>query len=233
MALVDAVRIRLERHPQVRRRIGREAPGQNADDGRRLAVNGNGAAQNRPLAPQPRLPESVAQHRHRRAVGQVLLRGERAAHHRRRAEHAEKTFRNPLLLGLLRAVAGAERRAGGPLPVQRHRLERLVLPPHHVLGNRVGEAVVGSAVIPAHPHDAVRLGIGKRLQQYVIDHREDRRVGADAERQRRHRDRSESRDCRASSGRQNEDLRPGFAYAGQREDGRKSCRRKGSGIGDR
>ena len=86
-------------------------------------------------------------------------------------------------LHCLGRIARAHVHRQSPEIVQRQRVEHIVLPPRHVLGDGIRIADTG-AKLAAELHDSVGLRVRQRLQEDSIHDREDRRVGADAEGQR-------------------------------------------------
>jgi hypothetical protein len=146
-----------------------------ADHGEGIAVEGDGAADDRGIGPEVRLPGAVAQHDH------LLVRPlERASEHRSPAEHREET-RGRVGDGDARRVLGDER----DLPVEpgadagdalRAGAQVLEVGPGYLLDAPFGGDFV-------EPEQAVGFGIGQRPEQHRVDHAEHERVGGDHQRQ--------------------------------------------------
>ena len=117
---------------------------------------------------------------------------ERAAGNRRDAKHVEDACRHPLArhrFGV--AVAAGHHHAADVRRKAGDLLERPAarVPVEHVR-RRCEASRVASQRLPDRDQP-IGVGVGQRPQQRRVDQREDRAVGADAERQRRHRDRRE------------------------------------------
>jgi hypothetical protein len=93
---------------------------------------------------------------------------------------------------LLRPIAAAQIQPRTLEVVRGDRVERLRARPGHVFRDRLG-ALRPSLELAAQPHEAIRFRVRQRLQQHGVDHREDRGVRADPERQRGHGDQAEAR----------------------------------------
>ena len=165
-----------------------EALGENAENGVRLAIEQDGAADDTLVAAQPRLPHFMREHGHRRAVRHIFGLSEGAARLRVHAEDLEEARGNRKRLHLLRPVAGSQIHSGGCQPVQRHRLENVVVLPGHVLGNGDGIPPAAVGKLAGDFHHAVRFRVRQGLQQHRIHYREDGGVDADPQRQRQNRD---------------------------------------------
>ena len=137
------------------------------------------------IAAEDALPEAVAQDYDLRPARHVVLRQEQPTVQRPRAEQMKQARRGAQRLHALRPIA-SQQRAAAPLR-DRHLLKRPVLVPDvDVLPRRW--PVLGN-VDPRRPQPEHRkpigIGIRQRLQQQCTDDTEDRRVGADADRERR------------------------------------------------
>ena len=127
MSLVRAVRLKLERNPDLRLRIGREISPQHADNRVRLTAQRKRLSNNLRISAKPPLPQAVAQHHHVAAVRRVLLLRESAAQHHRRAEHAEVALRHVNAVDQLRPVSRDVESRSREI-VRRHILEDRSLP---------------------------------------------------------------------------------------------------------
>jgi hypothetical protein len=181
VGLVGAVRVKLEGNPEIGFRLRNEVPSQHADDGERLGVQGKGLADDIRAPGKSTLPEPVAQHHDVPPIGQVLLGREGAAHHHRGPEYAEPALADVNPVNKLRPVAGdVETRAGEVIGGDVFEHAGLLAPDHEFRNG--GDATVAVRRREFALDDAVRVGIGQRLEQYRIDHGEDGRVGPDAQR---------------------------------------------------
>src|SRR6267143_1148178 len=117
----------------------------------------------------------------------MLLPRKRSPSHHSRSEQPEKLRRNVHTLELFRTISAGQVYAGTPEIVRRHILKHLrLLSPNNELWNRRNVSV-SLRRAQLELHQAIGFRIRKRLQQHRIDHREDRRVGANPQRQRRNR----------------------------------------------
>ena len=120
----------VERHPHVRVERKLEAFRHHADDRRRHVVDAHRPADHRRVAAVSIHPHLVADQRHRRSAGPIVVRHEIASDHRPHAEHAKRVRRHVravVALGRLafvaqvgeRAAVGAEgvERLGALLPI--------------------------------------------------------------------------------------------------------------------
>ena len=137
-------------------------------------------------ATETSLRHPITDHRDSGAVRQILTLREGAPRDWRHAEDLEVVRRDPKRLHGLGRIARADVHRKCAEIVQGHGVEHIVLPPRHVLGDRIRIADTGVKLAP-ELHDPVGLRIGQRLEEHGVDHREDRGVGADAEGQRRQR----------------------------------------------
>ena len=190
-SVISVVRARavppIRRPQRARRRIleiGRqhEVRGHDPDDLVRRAVDLDRAAEDRRVAGIPPLPEAVAEDRDLRPVRDVLLRREDTSPDRRHAEDGEQVRRHGP--------------GGDALGVAVTRQVHLPVVPRRDLAERaaflaiVVDLAIGNPGLverrPAAPdHDgAVGLAPWQRAQQDGVDDAEDRRVRADAERER-------------------------------------------------
>jgi hypothetical protein len=134
------------------------------------------------------------------------------------------TFEEQVMLAVLRTGDEAYGKAGGGLDARealgtvtafeaagesealvverRHRFQRAAgVAPFEVVGAaRHLHPHLGDGVL--HPHQPLRLLVGEGAQQQRVDHAEDGRVGADAQRQGEHGHEGESRPARQGAGRE-------------------------------
>ena len=182
------------RDPRLRVAIGEgEARGHDAEHAGGGAVELHRAPHDRRVGPEAALPQPVAQDHHVVMARCVLVRSEHAAQRRLDPEHREE---RPGAVHDVQAfgVVAAGERALRPTPetelVPRPRLRPVVL----VLGPRGGERhQVHRRELRPHHGQPVRLRVGERSQEHPVHDAEDRRVRADAERQREHEHHGEAR----------------------------------------
>jgi hypothetical protein len=184
--LHDAVRIDLKRQEDIRRSSRplygfRIESSEHADNFVRLSVQRDGAADGALITAESTFPEALAQHRDPAASRDVFGGSKGATGDHRRAEQAEKVGTDMRGRDLLRVTLGEVDDAdpiGGDV-LERRRLTT----PEIELGWR------GAWSRPLwrgvqERHDPARFRVGQRPQKDAVDHREDCRVRADAERQR-------------------------------------------------
>ena len=135
---------------------------------------------------EPHLPHAVTKHRDGRTMGQILSLRKGASGDRQHAENLEVIGGDVGALHRLRRVARSEVHRQGPEIVDRHCLEHVVLPPHHVLRNRVRIAHARTEAA-TKLHDPVRLRVRKRLEKNRVDDGENGHICANANRKRRQR----------------------------------------------
>ena len=182
----EDVRVRLHRRAEVRRQHANDGVG---DAGQRQrASNDAGVAAEMP-------PERVRQENDRWGARSIVGGLEAPSERRRDTQHAEVVLadlgaREPLGFAVTAREARAPAGDGGGAR------EHVVLAaPVEEEGRRrplPRGPVLEAQVLPDHD-EAIGLRIGQRTQQHAVDDREDGRVGADAERERRDRDDGESR----------------------------------------
>ena len=182
--------VELERHPDVGLVAEREPAGEHADHGDRLAVEDDGATDDRRIAGEAPLPEAVADHRHPGRRRRLLVGVEQATGHRLHPQHRQQSGRGADTVEPLRLAVPGEVRA--PPRHRRHGREDPVLPaPVEVL--RVRHRRVGERRLDvANQQQPVGVRIGEGAQQDAVDEAEDHGVGADSQRQRQNRDGGES-----------------------------------------
>ena len=174
----------VNRSPEIDMAVAKhERPRHHANDFVPVVVHQDRPADDGGVAAETPLPESVADD-HDLRTGAVFLVGERPAALRRHAEDAEEIRRDQPaehLLGL--SVAGQARcRAarGGDV------LEGTIQPAPLVVIARRGRVLRNpreAGVFPEHD-EAVGVGEGQGADHHRVDHRKNRRVGADAQGQR-------------------------------------------------
>src|ERR1700756_3955302 len=94
MALIGTIRVRLQRNPQIRRRIRGEALWQNADNRYRRAVQLDGSSHDLRVAAEACLPSSVADDGQRWSIGHILGGGKHAAADRLYSENRKESAGN-------------------------------------------------------------------------------------------------------------------------------------------
>jgi hypothetical protein len=168
-----------------------------ADDRERIVADDDLLADHVGIAGEARLPVAVADHGHRmRAARHVILRRQHAAERGLHAEHVEERSRHQLARRALRAALNAH--GHGPVAAAEHTRE------HVVVIAEVDVVRIRERILIALPvamkrslaleqHQLLRILHGQQAQQGLIDQREDRRVGAEAQRDREHRDDGEDR----------------------------------------
>src|SRR5271156_2246950 len=176
MRLILAIRIGLQRQPNVRRRIGGKSGPQHADDGVRLARQQNGPADSSRIPRKPALPQSIADPRPLAPAKPIFLLGESPPQRHRRPKHRKITSRGPYALNLLRPLAAGDvDPRPGKIIDRAGREDVLLLPPNNKFGNRNG-APIAVRKLAYQLHDAIRIRIRKRLQQHSIDHSKNRSI---------------------------------------------------------
>ena len=163
---------------------------QDADDLAAHAVEVDGLAEDRTGA-QRRLPQLVRQDGELRAVGVGLAGREQATLRRRDAQRGEQVVGDRGAAHAHRTLAGHQvELAGGERPDRGERLGQLA--ELEELGRRDPELVEAHRREPAgQEHQLLWPRVGQGPEQHAVDDREDRGVGADAERQGEHRDEGE------------------------------------------
>jgi hypothetical protein len=170
--------------------VGRE----HAHHGGRRAVHLHRAPHHAAVAAEGAAPERVPEQRHARRPHRVLAGGEASPRDRRHAEHVEEVggdlgrgeHHRPVAVGeggAGRVVAGDRGEGAAPAAeVEEVGVRRLHAPRAGRLRRAVPEV-----------HEPLRLGEGEGAEERGVDDAEHRRVGADAERDRRDHGRGEAR----------------------------------------
>ena len=188
VSLIGRVPIELERDPDLRRRpappvFDVEGRAEDADHGIRLVAERDRASHDGRIAAEPPRPQAVAEHGNGAAPRTILLLRKRAPPKDGRTEQPEELGADASAAKLLDAVAAG---VIEHVVVERRGLlddARLLAPMRELRGGRGG---AGSLRRRVHEeHHAIRLGRRQRLQQHRVQDREDGRVRADPERQRR------------------------------------------------
>ena len=170
---------RAGRHEEVVRAHVAESGGQDADDACRLVVEDERSTHGVAAAAERALPELRAHDRNGGRAGSVVVGNEVAAEDRRDAERVEEVCRHVTSGEPFRA------RASGPdedVVARGGKRFECALPRAPVDEVRPGHRHhVAVPVDFLHEHDPLGIGKRQRPQHDAVDHREDRRRGADAE----------------------------------------------------
>jgi hypothetical protein len=180
-----------ERQPEVGAERKLHPLGHDADNRGRHVVDADRPAEDRRVGAVAQLPDAVAEDRDGRRSRLVVLREEIAAQERPLPDQSEGVGRDvrPLVtLGHAPFVAHVHRRA-----VERRQPAEALLRLAQVLEIEVRHAHVGAARhVPLRDrHDAIGIVERQAPDEDGVDEGEDRRVHADAEGERDHRDRRE------------------------------------------
>jgi hypothetical protein len=185
--------IQLGRLPEVRPALG-ESLGHDADQRCRLAVQHKRAAQDRRVQMETPLPHFVAHYENGGGGGLGVLGRNDAPEQRRHAQEFERVPSDVCAVELLRAFACC------PEDVAVAAAD--IFAEHMVLSAEFQVLRGFQGLPPSRPRiveivdvecrDAVRVAIGKRRQQYVLDHAEHGGGSADAQRESDHRERREA-----------------------------------------
>jgi len=179
-----------QRRPQPRLAGGEiELGRRDADDGARPAVERERAADRGRLSAEALAPEAVRQHHDGLRAGSGVLGEQQPTRRGARADEREKRRRDRDARDA-RRLAAARLEKGAP-PVGRQPVERAR---RAVAPGMEGEFAeqrphrrVRAGVVLREAHQPVGVGIRQRAQQHAVGHREERRIGADAQRQRHER----------------------------------------------
>jgi hypothetical protein len=190
-AVLIAIGEEPERHEDVAAGEKTKVLRQHADDGIAVAAELDGLADHAGVAAEPALPEAVAEDHRARGPGLVVIGSVEAAEERLHAGERQQVGGGHAAQHALRLARGSEIEAlaarGGEAGKEVARLRAPVEIVEPGAG-RMGE--VGRGLV--EDDHALRIGKGHRPQEREADHAEEHRVGADAERQREHRDGRES-----------------------------------------
>ena len=180
------------RYPVVDAVVGeREPGGHDADDDTRPVVQRDRRSDDRGITPEVALPGTMAEQDHAVVAVLFLVGGERATVQRIDPQQREQRRRGGDAVESRRLVEARHggrlvrvhgelcERVAGLAPVQEQRLGRVgLLASAEILGTEL-----------ANDRDGTRIVVRQRPQQHAVDDAEDRRVGADRQRQRDHDDR--------------------------------------------
>ncbi len=156
-----------------------------------FAVNGQRLSDGPRIAAVETLPERVAQRDHLAAVGHIVAGVDQAARRRRYAEHREEVAGHAIGEDLLRLAAAGD--GGGPWRNRRERAERAIaLAQGHELRPRHRRQRHGRVRVVC-VNEPGRFSEGQRLEQHRVDDAEHRCVGANPQRERKHRRQREAR----------------------------------------
>ena len=149
-----------------------------------LAIDAQGLADQARVAAEAAFPEAVGQQYDAVASGIVLLRKECPAENRRCAQQREKFRRDPEPLQPFRIGAIAGQIAIHKLPIRKvGERAGLLLPIENIGGGRVGGGDALLQIDVVQDHQAVGIGVGKRMKQHGAGHAEHGAGRADRERQ--------------------------------------------------
>ena len=162
--------------------IGVERRRHHASNRVRLIVHRHDAADNRRIGIEPPPPQAVAQYQHAPSGRRVVGGGEVASQRRSDAERAQEVRRHAHRGNPLGLAVRDERRI--PRSDDRDLVEcvRPFAPVDHRREADVSGAAVGAGF--ADVDEPRRIGERQRPEKHRVDHAEDRRVRADAERER-------------------------------------------------
>ena len=185
-----------ERHDDIRMRRPPEMTRQHADDLEGIAIEGDGAADDRWIRAEAPAPQPVAEQDDAMAADGFLLRAEVTTERRRHANHGEERRRHFERADPLGFAAAGEvvRARGGHERVGRHRGERTVVtPPVEVVCRRHRtEPSALQRTLLGKRHDAIGTRVRQRPPKHRVDHAEYGGIRPDPEREREHRDDSEA-----------------------------------------
>jgi hypothetical protein len=189
---LDVVGLKDERHPDVGgARELRPLP-QDADQRIGLAVQGQRAAEHAGIGAEAAAPELLRDHRHAGSLGVVLARREGAPGERADAHHLEEVGAHPGRLQALGLGAPAAQVQGAAVMGGGVREGVAGRPPVEEVGDREGGLLLSLLADEVGAHQTLRRPEGERAEHHAVDHAEDRRGGADAESERRHRHQREA-----------------------------------------
>ena len=196
------LRLLHHRHEDVRGAAGLdsgEAVARDADDGQRLPVDDDRLVQDGGVRAESARPVAVGEDGDRMGAGRAIVgRRQRPAERRHDAEHVERVPAHELSRGAFgrsaRAHARVERKLGHES--REDVAPRREIPVHRVRERRrdvrIAPAVPLDRAVRAQQHELARVAHREQRQEHPIDEREDRRVGADSERERDHGGRGEA-----------------------------------------
>ena len=175
-----------ERHPELRARVREhEAFGHHAEHAVVLAVQAHVRADDSRVARELALPRAVRDHGHLVAARLRLFIRERAAERGLRAQRAPQRRRRLQADEALRRARRGEVEALARVHREVLERRRLRLAVEVVRDRRARVVEAHLRVVVVHLHEPLAVVVRQRLEQQPVDDREDRRVRADAERERR------------------------------------------------
>ena len=187
-------RLERERPPKLIEGAVEGAPRrQDADDGVRFVVQQDRPVDNRWVGAELVDPQDVAQDDDLFLPEPIFIGQKRPTQRGPNAEDLEEVWRDSAAAQLNRVAGAGE--CGRPAGLGGHEIEDLVvlLPVEEI---QRGDAVpVAARRLFEHAHDAIGVVIRQRTEHQAVHEAEDRRVGADAERQRQDRHRREAWAC--------------------------------------
>ncbi len=173
-----------------------EAWRRDADDGHRRAVEGDGTIDDRRIAGEAAHPVVVTQDRHRISARRlVVVWRQRAADVRADGEDVEVVPGHELTADALRLSVGHQRERRGKACDDAAEHRRLIaeVAVHRVREGAVVERASLKCAGSVEDHELLRISYGQQAEQQLIGERENRRVRADAERDRQDHDERERR----------------------------------------
>ena len=185
-AIVVAQRLGIEKErlPDLDAPIGKLERGRHhANHLRRTTIHRNRLPDDRRVRAEPPRPQRMTQHHDVVAAWLILVRDERAADLRGRAEQREERRGHDGAFDALGLAAAGEIESDGV--VGRHLLEGMTsIAIVHVLPGG-GRDVVEPRTLQVAPdhHESIRVAVRKRPQQHAVDDGKDGGVGTDAERE--------------------------------------------------
>ena len=194
-AVVHHLRVHVYRRPDVRRRGVIEPLRHHADHRVRLIVEVERLAQRRALPAEVPLPKAIAQDGDMVLPRRVFACGKSPPHQRRNAQRAEEiglrlAHRRRFRLAFAAGVQALR------ISDQAHRSEALALCLPVEIICAIEREIPRRVLCLPQRHELCGIFKWQRLEQHGIDHGENRRVRANSQRQRQHRNRRESRRLR-------------------------------------
>ena len=180
-----------ERQPHHGRGSVKDTGRKDADNRVTFCIQHDLAADNLGVAAKPALPNAVREHYFLIFANLVFVRSKRASQLRADAKHFEIRYRNSLNIkfpGLVRA--GQRHRVPGD---GRQILKTAILPVPIEEVQRGNGVTKSKRILFPHTDNPFGMRIGERLEQRGIHKTENRRVGADTERERSNSNRGKAR----------------------------------------
>ena len=194
MAQLRVIAVERHRDPQVGRALG-EPRRHDSDQRSRNSIENEAAIQNRRIEIEALEPHLVAHHEDRRRARLYVLLGRGPPEQRRNTQKPERVRSDQRPVELFRPLAARIE------DIDVSRADRiaedmallLVIEIFRKLEETPSAGPAFIHVVNGERDDAARVHVGKRIEQHVLDHAEDRSRRADSERQRQRRERRESR----------------------------------------